>query len=300
MDGKINRTTVDSSRDPVSAVSASYQRRVRAVRRGKEDRHHNLCRRGLLRRVFLEFQIRNGGIVSVWEEMDVEEELVKLEEEKGEEEKKKKKRKRKGNNIKKEEKEEGDGGEAGKKRRYSRPRVRARSPTQVLRMRRHRRMKANDRERNRMHMLNRALDRLRCVLPTFPEDTKLTKIETLRLAHNYIWALSQTLGVLEGQPDPGENFTVNVGNVTVNIGSQGNTITTNPCAMTSTAAATSITSALAELPRSWYAGPAGPGFGDHDDRFGLSDSSFLEYYSDTSCSDAGMADLIELQCYQPS
>lgn len=35
------------------------------------------------------------------------------------------------------------------------------------------------------------LERLRVTLPTFPEDTKLTKIETLRFAHNYIYALSQ-------------------------------------------------------------------------------------------------------------
>nr|CAD7590793.1 unnamed protein product [Timema genevievae] len=58
-------------------------------------------------------------------------------------------------------------------------------------------MKANDRERNRMHMLNDALDRLRRVLPTFPEDTKLTKIETLRFAHNYIWALSETVRMIQ-------------------------------------------------------------------------------------------------------
>ncbi|XP_061493668.1 neurogenin-3 [Rhineura floridana] len=58
---------------------------------------------------------------------------------------------------------------------------------------RSRRMKANDRERNRMHNLNSALDALRGVLPTFPDDAKLTKIETLRFAHNYIWALSETL-----------------------------------------------------------------------------------------------------------
>ncbi|OCT88332.1 neurogenin-1 [Xenopus laevis] len=56
-----------------------------------------------------------------------------------------------------------------------------------------RRVKANDRERNRMHNLNSALDELRSILPSFPDDTKLTKIETLRLAHNYIWALSETL-----------------------------------------------------------------------------------------------------------
>ncbi|CAH4009132.1 unnamed protein product [Pieris brassicae] len=75
--------------------------------------------------------------------------------------------------------------------------TRSKSPTQIMRIKRNRRIKANDRERNRMHMLNEALDRLRCVLPTFPEDTKLTKIETLRFAHNYIFALSQTLEALD-------------------------------------------------------------------------------------------------------
>ncbi|KAL1131313.1 hypothetical protein AAG570_010931 [Ranatra chinensis] len=88
-----------------------------------------------------------------------------------------------------------------------------------MRIKKHRRLKANDRERNRMHMLNEALDRLRCVLPTFPEDTKLTKIETLRFAHNYIWALSQSLH------STGEELTLSVGNVTVCIGVHGNKIT---------------------------------------------------------------------------
>lgn len=71
--------------------------------------------------------------------------------------------------------------------------TRTRSPTQVIRIKKHRRVKANDRERNRMHTLNEALEKLRLVLPTFPEDTKLTKIETLRFAHNYIFALEQVL-----------------------------------------------------------------------------------------------------------
>lgn len=90
-------------------------------------------------------------------------------------------------------------------------------------------MKANDRERHRMHTLNDALERLRMALPTFPEDTKLTKIETLRFAHNYIWALSQTLG---NNTDNGE-ITVNVGNVTVSISDTGNMITssTGSCAV---------------------------------------------------------------------
>lgn len=60
-----------------------------------------------------------------------------------------------------------------------------------------RRMKANDRERHRMHNLNSALDALRSILPTLPEDTKLTKIETLRFARNYIWALTETLRIAD-------------------------------------------------------------------------------------------------------
>ena len=82
-----------------------------------------------------------------------------------------------------------------KTKRYSRPRVRCRSPTVVQRLKKTRRVKANDRERNRMHSLNHALEKLRVVLPTpFPEEsTKLTKIETLRVAYNYIWALTETL-----------------------------------------------------------------------------------------------------------
>ena len=68
-----------------------------------------------------------------------------------------------------------------------------------MKIKKTRRLKANDRERNRMHSLNGALDILRTVLPTYPEDAKLTKIETLRYAHNYIWALTQTLKTLEMQ-----------------------------------------------------------------------------------------------------
>ncbi|CAH2991940.1 unnamed protein product [Chilo suppressalis] len=90
--------------------------------------------------------------------------------------------------------------------------TRCKSPTQIMKIKRNRRMKANDRERNRMHMLNEALDKLRCVLPTFPEDTKLTKIETLRFAHNYIFALSETLESLDNINSgnaPPEGFTLN-------------------------------------------------------------------------------------------
>ena len=96
-----------------------------------------------------------------------------------------------------------------KKRRYTKSRARAKSPSLVLKLKRNRRVKANDRERNRMHSLNEALDTLRAALPCQSDDAKLTKIETLRFAHNYIFALSQTLKVCElnekmgFQPDHG-------------------------------------------------------------------------------------------------
>ncbi|KAF5283533.1 hypothetical protein FQA39_LY17313 [Lamprigera yunnana] len=68
-----------------------------------------------------------------------------------------------------------------------------------------RRTKANARERNRMHGLNAALDRLRRHIPiqhttidVHSVPQKLSKIETLRLARNYIFAMSQTLK--EGKP----------------------------------------------------------------------------------------------------
>lgn len=88
----------------------------------------------------------------------------------------------------------GNGGRPKRKYAVGKNRMtRSRSPQQVLRIKRTRRIKANDRERNRMHTLNEALERLRLALPTFPEDTKLTKIETLRFAYNYIFAMEQLL-----------------------------------------------------------------------------------------------------------
>lgn len=56
-----------------------------------------------------------------------------------------------------------------------------------------RRVEANTRERNRMLGLNTALDSLRRVVPCYSRTQKLSKIETLRLAKNYIWALSEIL-----------------------------------------------------------------------------------------------------------
>ncbi|KAM6923510.1 neurogenin-1 [Xenentodon cancila] len=82
-------------------------------------------------------------------------------------------------------------------RKRRRGRARSDAPVQVVK--KSRRLKANDRERNRMHNLNDALDALRGVLPALPDDSRLTKIETLRFAHNYIWALSETIRIADLQ-----------------------------------------------------------------------------------------------------
>lgn len=90
-----------------------------------------------------------------------------------------------------------------------------------------RRCKANARERNRMHGLNAALDRLRKLvsslvlhswnkigaiedfllfsnrcIPLSSNNQKLSKIETLRLARNYIHALSHILHTDEPMESP--------------------------------------------------------------------------------------------------
>ena len=56
---------------------------------------------------------------------------------------------------------------------------------------------ANARERARMRVLSSAFYRLKTIIPWVPHDTKLSKLDTLRLARNYIAYLSATL---DGQP----------------------------------------------------------------------------------------------------
>ena len=120
-------------------------------------------------------------------------------------------------------------------------RTRAKSPSLVQKLKKNRRIKANDRERNRMHNLNRALERLRDILPVSSTtaavvanneqqqqqlqqkqqqlkqqqqqqhqeqqelsncSNKLTKIETLRFAGSYILALNNLLHMDIDQIDP--------------------------------------------------------------------------------------------------
>ncbi|XP_010301412.2 helix-loop-helix protein 13-like [Balearica regulorum gibbericeps] len=52
---------------------------------------------------------------------------------------------------------------------------------------------ANIRERKRMLNINSAFDQLRCHVPTFPYEKRLSKIDTLRLAIAYIALLGEIL-----------------------------------------------------------------------------------------------------------
>ncbi|XP_040979969.1 pancreas transcription factor 1 subunit alpha-like [Aquila chrysaetos chrysaetos] len=52
---------------------------------------------------------------------------------------------------------------------------------------------ANVRERKRMLNINSAFDQLRCHVPTFPYEKRLSKIDTLRLAIAYIALLGEIL-----------------------------------------------------------------------------------------------------------
>lgn len=65
-----------------------------------------------------------------------------------------------------------------------------------------RRLLVNSRERDRMKKLNEAMDRLRKVVPHYPSRKKLSKMETLLLAQNYILALTSLLQ--DGQSGEGE------------------------------------------------------------------------------------------------
>ncbi|CAF1290920.1 unnamed protein product [Adineta steineri] len=72
------------------------------------------------------------------------------------------------------------------------PKRKQMTPSRVARFK-VRRIKANGRERERMKGLNEQLEVLRETIPCFSLAQKLSKIETLRLAKNYIEALSQMI-----------------------------------------------------------------------------------------------------------
>ena len=65
-----------------------------------------------------------------------------------------------------------------------------------------RRLESNERERMRMHSLNDAFQDLREVIPHVKLDRKLSKIETLTLAKNYIKALTNVICDMRGEDAP--------------------------------------------------------------------------------------------------
>ncbi|KAK1175996.1 hypothetical protein AOXY_G764 [Acipenser oxyrinchus oxyrinchus] len=81
-------------------------------------------------------------------------------------------------------------------------RQRAPSSKPVNGVQKQRRMAANARERRRMHGLNHAFDELRSVIPSFDNDKKLSKYDTLQMAQIYINALSD---LLQGPTDQPKN-----------------------------------------------------------------------------------------------
>ena len=58
---------------------------------------------------------------------------------------------------------------------------------------RQKRLRANNRERRRVHLINCAMESLRNVVPGMKEKRKITKLELLRAANHYIWLLDESL-----------------------------------------------------------------------------------------------------------
>nr|KAG5704885.1 hypothetical protein BaRGS_003868 [Batillaria attramentaria] len=94
-----------------------------------------------------------------------------------------------------------------KRKRVRKSRAKVQDPLEKNILRKTRRSRANDRERTRMHNLNDALESLRLAIPFDGANGKLTKIETLRFAVNYIVALQTSIDqhdreVEERRPSP--------------------------------------------------------------------------------------------------
>ena len=89
-----------------------------------------------------------------------------------------------------------------------------------------RRLESNERERMRMHSLNDAFQALREVIPHVTMERKLSKIETLTLAKNYIMALTNVICEMRGEQVPYKLLTSNNntdagnGNLDENVSSQ--------------------------------------------------------------------------------
>ncbi|KAI5717397.1 hypothetical protein M8J77_005222 [Diaphorina citri] len=79
---------------------------------------------------------------------------------------------------------------------------RRRKPVLNAREKNMRRLESNERERMRMHSLNDAFQSLREVIPHVKKERRLSKIETLTLAKNYIMALTNVICDMRGEDSP--------------------------------------------------------------------------------------------------
>ena len=89
--------------------------------------------------------------------------------------------------------------EEPKQRRLGKKSARRRKSVNA-RERNSRRLESNERERVRMHLLNDAFEELREVVPHIRLGRRLSKIETLALAKNYIKALTNVICEIRGEP----------------------------------------------------------------------------------------------------
>ncbi|GAB0092827.1 hypothetical protein DMENIID0001_078630 [Sergentomyia squamirostris] len=99
-----------------------------------------------------------------------------------------------------------DGGSGGGVRRRGNSRrsgsqvaVRRRKGVLNAKERNLRRLESNERERKRMHDLNNQFQSLREVIPHVKKERRLSKIETLTLAKNYITALTNVIMQMRGE-----------------------------------------------------------------------------------------------------
>ena len=98
-------------------------------------------------------------------------------------------------------KENSDNQSKPKRKRVRKSRAKPQDPEQKVIIKRTRRVRANDRERHRMHGLNDAMDELRKHIPNDGSAGKMTKIDTLRTACNYIRVLKMMLGEADNADD---------------------------------------------------------------------------------------------------
>ncbi|XP_069960511.1 protein dimmed-like [Cherax quadricarinatus] len=115
---------------------------------------------------------------------------------------------------------------------------RRKRPSSSARERNLRRLESNERERMRMHSLNDAFQALREVIPHVKRERKLSKIETLTLAKNYIMALTNVVCEMRGEDKPYQLFPNKNSN---NEGASPSSCYSGPNTPTSTTTTTSST-----------------------------------------------------------